>query len=359
VRRTVLAVCLMLVVAGCTADRSAPDPAAASPGSGVSAPSSEPPICPSPGPASPDQAPPDLSGDRYAVLAQALHQRGVAIWWETDLVARWTEGKSAFEQAFSRLGELAKLPGTAGFKVADEIGYRDDMESPAEVAEFLRQTRNRLATVAPGKQILVDAVVPELGCLPWRGSNQEGCAQRVRLKYPAASAAAIESYLQAGLIDRLDLSTSLLPDSTYTKWGLSRREAQSDAWNRVRAQGWGALTILQARKALAEPDGYQGTAAQAADDAAVYVDIPVTAGAKAVDIWTWRQRYQGSMVSLLGPDLTANSLWSELLRRKREGVQLITHMTPSTMPTDAAGFAHECELAATAFAAVFVAAGTG
>ena len=205
----------------------------------------------------------------------------------------------------------------------------------------------------------MDAVVPELGCLPWRGGNQEGCAQRVRQKYPAATAAAIESYLRAGLIDRLDLSTSLLEDSTYAKWGLTRREAQTDAWNRVRAQGWESLTILQSRKALAQPGGYQGSAGQAAADAATYIDVPVTAGAKAVDIWTWRQPYQGQTVSLLAPDLSANPLWTALVQRHRSGVQLITHMTPSAMPTDSAGYDRECDLAATAFTAIFVAAGTG
>jgi hypothetical protein len=205
----------------------------------------------------------------------------------------------------------------------------------------------------------VDAVVPELGCLPWRGGNQEGCAQRVRSKYPAATAAAIESYLRAGLIDRLDLSTGLLEDSTYAKWGLTRREAQTDAWNRVRAQGWESMTTLQSRKALAEPDGYKGSAGQAGDDAATYIDVPVGAGAEAVDIWTWRQPYQGRTVSLLAPDLSANPLWTSLVQRHRSGVQLITHMTPSAMPGDSAGYDRECDLAATAFTAIFVAAGTG
>ena len=34
-------------------------------------------------------------------------------------------------------------------------------------------------------------------------------------------------------------------------------------------------------------------------------------------------------------------------------------MTPSAMPTDSAGYNRECDLAATAFTAIFVAAGTG
>jgi hypothetical protein len=201
--------------------------------------------------------------------------------------------------------------------------------------------------------------VPELGCLPWRGANQEGCAQRVRRKYPAATAAAVESYLRAGLIDRLDLSSGLLDESTYASWGLDRQTAQTDAWNRVRAQGWESMTILQARKALAVADGYQGSADQAGADAATYIDVPVGAGATAVDIWTWRQRYQGQVVSILAPDLKTNPLWTALVRRRQQGVQLITHMTPSMLPTDSAGFDRECDLAADAFTAIFVAAGTG
>jgi hypothetical protein len=179
------------------------------------------------------------------------------------------------------------------------------------------------------------------------------------LKYPAATAAALESYLRAGLIDRLDLSTGLLEDVTYAKWGLTKREAQVDAWNRVKAQGWPQLTILQARKALAEPDGYQGDAALASEDAGTYIDVPTAAGARAVDIWTWRQVYLGKVVSLLGPSLSTNPLWSELVRHRGAGNQLLTHMTPSQMPTESAAFGHECDLAAAAFTAVFVAAGTG
>jgi len=359
VRTAALVICLAMAMAGCSGNQAGPNPAPVSPGITNSATPTGPPRGPAPGTTQVRSPAPNPSDDRYVALADALHHRGVAIWWETDLVARWLEGGPAFQQAITRLGELAKVPGTAGFKISDEIGYGDGLGSIAAAADFLRQAREGLAKVAPGKQILVDAVVPELGCLPWRGGNQEGCAQRVRLKYPAATAAAIESYLRAGLIDRLDLSTGLLEDSTYAKWGLTRREAQTDAWNRVRAQGWESMTILQSRKALAQPDGYQGSAGQAGDDAATYIDVPVGAGAKAVDVWTWRQPYQGRTVSLLAPDLSANPLWTSLVQRHHSGVQLITHMTPSTMPSDSAGFGRECDLAAAAFTAIFVAAGTG
>ncbi|TDO48924.1 hypothetical protein EV651_12248 [Kribbella sp. VKM Ac-2571] len=348
---------LLMLLAGCSTSSPAAQPTAlpdSSPAATTPGPTQAPSSTPTGG-----SAPVVLPGDRYVALATALHHKGVAIWWETDLVKRWLDGQAAFDGAIARLGQLASVPGTAGFKISDEIGYGDGLTSPAQAADFLRQARSGLAKVAPGKQILVDAVVPELGCLPWRGGNQEGCAQRVRLKYPAASAAAVEGYLRTDLIDRLDLSTGLLSPNTYQTWGLDQHTAQTEIWSRVRAQGWESLTILQSRKALAAADGYQGNAAQAATDTATYIAAPVSAGAQAVDIWTWRQRYQGKVFSLLAPDLGSNALWTSLLQERRLGVRLITHMTPSTMPTDSAAFDHECDLAAHAFTAVFVAAGTG
>jgi hypothetical protein len=349
---------LLAVVCGCTQQQVQGSPSPSS--SGTAPPtrttSGPPPASTTTPPTSTGQI---QTGDRYVALAGALHKRGVAIWWETDLVARWLEGPAAFDTAIARLGKLARAPGVVGFKVSDEIGYDDGLGSPADATRFLTQARTALARVAPGKQLLVDAVVPELGCLPWRGANQQGCAERVRLKYPAASAAAVEGYLRANLIDRLDLSTGLLDDSTYRNWGTTKREAQADAWKRVNEQGWPQLTILQARKALAMPNGYQGSADQADADVGTYIDVPTAAGARAVDIWTWRQRYSGNIVSLLGPDLSPNPLWTALVQQHRRGAQLLTHMTPSMMPTDQRGFDQECDLAASAFTAVFVAAGTG
>ncbi|HZX05373.1 hypothetical protein [Kribbella sp.] len=353
-----IAIGLLLVLAGCSggtpSGQSPPTPgggpSATAPTTSTQAP---------PGTSTPGTVQAVLPGDRYVALATALHRRGVAIWWEADLVKRWLDGPAAFQGAIARLGQLAAVPGTAGFKVSDEIGYGDGLTSVKQATDFLRQARTSLAQVAPGKQLLVDAVVPELGCLPWRGGNQQGCAQRVRLKYPAASAAAVEGYLRAHLIDRLDLSTGLLSPGTYASWGLTQQAAQTEIWNRVRAQGWEGLTTLQSRKALAAADGYQGDATQAATDTATYITTPVTAGAQAVDIWTWRQHYQGKVFSLLAPDLSTNALWTSLLAQRRIGVRLITHMTPSMMPTDLNAFGHECDLAAQVFTAVFVAAGTG
>jgi hypothetical protein len=170
---------------------------------------------------------------------------------------------------------------------------------------------------------------------------------------------AVTSYLQTGWIDRLDLSTGLLDPTTYAAQGLSLAQAQQEAWQEVRDLGWDQLTQLQARKALAAPGGWNGSGQEARDDTTVYVGIPHSFGAGAVDIWTWRQSYDGATVSLLPQTLQPNALWRSLARIRGPGLDLLTHMTPSAMPTAPRAFAHECDVASRVFDAVFVAAGTG
>jgi hypothetical protein len=88
------------------------------------------------------------------------------------------------------------------------------------------------------------------------------------------------------------------------------------------------------------------------------VQIPVAAGAAGVDIWTWRQEYDGATVGLLDDRLDSNPLWNDLLR-SRDDTHLLTHMTPSLLPPGRAAVARECARVAEVFDAVFVAAGTG
>ena len=76
-----------------------------------------------------------------------------------------------------------------------------------------------------------------------------------------------------------------------------------------------------------------------------------------MDIWTWRQVYAGGTYSLLAPDLRPNPLWDVLLARRDAGAVLFTHLTPSTLSTDAHMRAREYDLVARVFRAVFVAAG--
>ncbi|MDX6324996.1 MAG: hypothetical protein QOK15_1350 [Nocardioidaceae bacterium] len=299
-------------------------------------------------------------GDPYVALAEELHARGVRIWFDTDLVGSWLAGPTAFRTTVTRLGELAKVPGFAGFKIADELGYEDGLESEAEAMRFLKDANAALDRVAPGAKVLVDAVVYELGCLDWSGdAAQEVCGNEARADYPAASVSAITHYLHAGLIDVLDLSTGLLEPADYQRWGMTRDDVQGAAWSHVRDLGWARFARLQARKALAEPGGYRESPEQTAADVRTYVTLPLLGGAAAVELWTWRQPYDNSVVSLLPDDLAVTPLWATLERLHAEGAHFFTNMTPSAMPLDPVARAHECAVVAKVFSAVLVAAGTG
>jgi hypothetical protein len=302
---------------------------------------------------------PDLSGDPYADMARELHSRGVDVWFEADLVKRWLQGPASFQEALDRLGALAEVPGVRGFKVADELGYQDGLGSQARALQFLEDVRSGLASRAPRAQILIDMVVPELGCLGWTKQGSAGCTREARDRYPAATVSAVSDYLSRGLVDRLDLSTSLLDEWTYQTWGLTLPLAQQEAWAHVTSLGWGRMTVLQARKALADVGGFHGSPQDAQQDLHTYVQIPVSAGAAGVDIWTWRQEYDGATVGLLDDRLDSNPLWTVLVRCKREHIHLFTHMTPSLLPSGKSAREREYDRVADAFDAIFVAAGTG
>lgn len=357
--RGVLVALLLVLVTGCG---STPPPEARQP----AAPAGSPDDAPSHAPGRSSTDPPNgqqigraTSPDRYVALAQELHRAGVRVWFEADLVKAWLAGPQAFATDVRRLGRLAASTHTAGFKVADEIGYEDGLVSVAQATDFLRDVRSGLSKVAPGRPVLIDAVVPDLGCLPWRDEAGRACARSADARHPAASFEAVTSYLRAGLVDRLDLSTGLLEASAYAARGMTTDEAQTAAWQQVRDAGWDGLTTLQARKALAAPGGYRGDAATADADLGLYLDVPLSGGAQAVDVWTWRQTYDGESVGLLAPDLRPNVLWDGLRTRHDSGVSLFTHMTPSTLPASPDAVAHQCAIAAEVFTDVFVAAGTG
>jgi hypothetical protein len=343
---------LLALGAGCGSTAAAPP----RPAAGASAVATIPPA---------SSSPPQADGtttattDRYVALAQTLHRDGVQVWFEADLVKAWLAGPTAFATAAGRLGDLAAATDVTGFKVADEIGYDDGLTSVTQATAFLRDVRDALGKVAPGREILIDAVVLDLGCLPWRDATGRACAQQADARHPAASFTALDSYLRSGLVDRLDLSTGLLTPGAYAARGTTIDGAQREAWHHVLDAGWDRLTTLQSRKALAAPGGYQGDAQQADADLRLHVDLPVAGGAHAVDIWTWRQSYQGAVVGLLGPDLRSNALWVGLRQRRDRGVTLFTHMTPSMLPPSPDSLVRECAVAAQVFGAVFVAAGTG
>jgi hypothetical protein len=289
-------------------------------------------------------------------VAVADHLR---VWIETDLVKRWEEGPASFRAAVSRVAVLASQPGVVGIKIADELGYHDGMNSASKITQFLSAAARALHAAAPHKLILVDMVVPQLGCLPGHqtaGSPAAACASHAQAAYPQLALPEIDGYLRLHAIDVLDLSTSLLSDGTYQAWGTTADAAQTAAWQEVDRRGWPGLVRLQARKALAHPGAYPGTPAQAAADVHLYVDIPLASGAHAVDIWAWHQYYAGQMYSLMNPGMQPNALWDQLERLRQAGDVLFTHFSPHSVES---GVKSDLAMIATVFTDVFLPAGTG
>ncbi|MFL5737427.1 MAG: hypothetical protein ACJ76P_08810, partial [Actinomycetota bacterium] len=79
-------------------------------------------------------------------------------------------------------------------------------------------------------------------------------------------------------------------------------------------------------------------------------------GARAVDIWTWSQPYDGRIVHLMDPGLAPNPLWNGLVRLHRQGFDLFTHFTPSSVQRSVPA---DLRAISRAFSDVFMAAGVG
>jgi hypothetical protein len=321
-----------------------------------------------PQPGHPATAPPTQATPSASPLAPlAVYQNAVdvaardhlRVWIEADMVKRWQQGKTSFRAAVSRVATLARMPGVVGIKIADELGYNDGMNSTGEIRQFLSDTATALRAAAPHKMILVDMVVPELGCLPGHQppvAAALACAAAAQGRFPQLALPAVTGYLRMHAIDVLDLSTSLLSDSTYASWGTTSDTAQVAAWQQASRLGWPSLVRLQARKALAHPGRYDSTSSQAAEDIRLFVDIPLSYGARAVDIWTWHQEYDGAMYQLMNPGMRPNALWDQLEQQRRAGHVLFTHMSPHSVES---GLDRDLATIATVFADIFLPAGTG
>jgi hypothetical protein len=346
-RRTLLPVCVLALItatASCTTPADEPARATRSPESALAQPLRT------------VRLPVD---DPYVRAMAMFARRGLEIWVETDLVTRWQEGSEPFRKAMVRVAALARLPGVVGVKIADELGYHDGLEDPAEVLRFLRDVAGGLRTSVPGRAILVDMVVPDLGCLPWMADSlpdADDCADHERDSTPAAAMAAVDQYLSSGLVDVLDLSTGLREPEEYDEWGIDRDDAQRAAWSEAKRRGWAEQVRLQSRKALAHPGSYQEDEDTARADVETYVGVPIAEGAGAVDVWTWRQTYQSEVVRLLDPGLRGNHLWDALLESRADGAFMLTHYTPSSVEVSPRV---DMRRIAEVFRGVFVAAGTG
>jgi hypothetical protein len=295
----------------------------------------------------------------YARAVEDATAHGLTVWIEADLVKRWLASPGSFQEGVQRVTELAAHQHVAGIKIADELGYHDGLDSPELIEGFLADTAAALRAAAPGKLLLVDLMVPMLGCMPGHTpaiAAAVSCADGQASQLPGLALAAVDRYLASGDIDVLDLSTGLRDEQTYRDWGVDIATAQRDAWHEAQRRGWGGLVRLQARKALAHPGPYAGTAADAETTADLYLDIPLATGASAVDVWTWRQAYEGDIVRLVDPGLAGNDLWSALAKRRANGARLFTHMSPHSLEID---LDSDLRMLSTVFSDVFLAAGTG
>jgi len=299
---------------------------------------------------------------RYEAAVDAAAARDLQVWLEADLARRWLEGRARFDEGVARLADLAARPGVAGFKIADELAYGDGFDGdPARARAFLADAAAALGKAAPGKKLLVDILVPELGCAPGATGVRARvagavCRARARRKHPALTVEQVDGYLASGHIDVVNLSTGLLKPSAYQDWGIDRDAAQRLAWAEAKRRGWPSKVRLQYRKALAFAGRYRGGTVTAESDLRTFVDLPKRQGAPAIDIWTWRQRYRGEIVRLMDPGNRDNALWQGLRRRKAEGTALFTHFTPSSTEQ---GMTSDLDELAEVFAGVYTAAGIG
>jgi hypothetical protein len=295
---------------------------------------------------------------QYVALADAVAAHGARVWVETDLVRAWRAGPATYATVLDTVVSLADRPGVDGVKIADELGYNDGIDAAA-ASKLLAQATHDIHARLPGRKVMVDMIVPELGCLAWQGSlastGMTDCAAHENDRNPATTIAAVDGYLRQGGLDVLDLSAGLRSESEYARWGTNTDEAMRSIWVEA-SRRWGGLVTLQARKALAHPGKYPGTKAQAEADVHTFVDLPLANGAKAVDIWTWGQPYQGGTYQLTDPGLGDNALVEALRTRTKQGVQLWTHMTPSSLQR---GLTEDVAAAVGTFGTILVASGTG
>lgn len=304
-------------------------------------------------------SPTPVNVEPYLRAIRTAADDGLRVWLEADLVKRWLDGPASFQQAVSAIGTEAKEPGVVGIKIADELGYEDGLKSIGAVERFLDASAAALHAAAPGKLLLVDMLVPELGCMPDTSATvayTQPCVESLRYRYKQLSLSAIDAYLHRHDIDVVDISTGLFTSPQYAAWGVTSDDAQSAAWREIARRGWPQLATIQSRKALAHPGADTSSAADVDATLRTFVDVPHGLGAVATDVWTWRQLYTGKIYRLLNPGLQPNGLWDGLVERHRLGIRLFTHFSPNSVE---ASVETDMSMIAKAFTDVFVATGTG
>ena len=299
------------------------------------------------------------AGAKFAEAVDSAHKHGLRVWLESDLVERWKAGSASFNNAIAQLAALAARPGVVGIKIADELGDRDGVRR-STLMQFLRDARAALHTNAPGKLILIDIIGYQLSCVPdvsQFASQSAACDAHERAAHQGVTLDTIQESVDSGYVDVIELTTNMQDPAVYQSWGTTRAAAQQAAFAQVHRRGWDTKVCIQTRKALAFPTAQVPDARTAASLLPDFVDIPLAAGAKAVDIWTFSQFYDGRLVHLMDPGDASNVLWEALRARHRRGDVLFTHYSPTFR--FGASVDADMQAIAQAFTDVFVAAGTG
>ena len=296
---------------------------------------------------------------KFADAVDAAHAHGLRVWLESDLVGRWKAGPASFDSAIASIAGLAARPGVVGVKIADELGDRDGMSGP-QIMRFLRDSRAALHANAPGKLVLIDIIGYELSCAPGitqAAAQARSCEGREQAAHPGVTLGTIQQIVDSGYVDVIDLSTNMQEPAVYRSWGITRADAQRAAFAEIHRRGWDRQVRIQTRKALAFPTLQIPDARTAATMLADFVDVPLSAGAHAVDVWTFNQFYDGRFVHLMAPGQSGDVLWAGLLARHRRGDVMFTHYSP-TFPLGPS-VDGDMRAISQAFTDVFIAAGTG
>lgn len=288
-----------------------------------------------------------MTGPHTAAMVEA-HRLGLRIWLEADLVRPWQDGPARLHSALRTVHGLAREPGVVGIKFTEALGYADGLTVPGRIGRFLSEVGDALAGAAPGRLRLLDLAVPELSCLPddpARPHLATVAAARLRGRYPQLAIDNVHDYLRLGAADVAQVTTLPRSAATYAGWGVDDDAAQRSAWSATIGY-WGRLVRLYARADLTHPGSYPDDAGTAERRLRNAVDVPLRAGAEAVDAWTWRRRYLGWVARLADPGPRGNPLWDGLVARHAAGARLLTHLDPGaperTVGSDLAMIATAC-----------------
>jgi hypothetical protein len=306
-------------------------------------------------PASPSRPPP--AHTPYDTGIDAAARRGLDVWIEVDMAASWVAGPKRWRQTLDYVGGMARRPGVVGIKIADELGYQDRLGSVDGVVRFLRAARADLAEVAPGKKILVDFYVSDAGCLPGTASTwARDCAAEFRRRHPRCTLEAVDRYLRTGAVDVVSYAPEILSDGEYDGGTVDPERAMRAAWQEARRRGWDRLVTLNGRLGAAFPGTYPYGRRHADETLRNELDVPFLMGARAVDVWTWRQHYEGKVFHLTDPGLRPNHLWRGLLDRRARGARLFTHFDPTIVDR---GLDADLDVIKTVFSDIYVMPGLG